>query len=219
MKKIIPFIFIMFFTLSSVSLGAETYYSPDQSLNTLKQGNLRFFSGKQLTPRRDKEQREGTAGAQQPKAVILACSDSRVPVVSIFDHGIGDVMVLRVPGNTAGQDVQLGIWYAVNKLQVPLVVVLGHSNCDVINDVARGELASLFPDITKSVSALKAEKKLDDMREYEFLQQLAIKNVQTSIDTILERQPGLAGLIADNRLRIVGAVYNLESGLVEWLDY
>lgn len=210
---------LIFFMLLQAGYSiAEPGDFPARVLYDLKQGNRRFYADKQIHPRQDKEQRIKSLPAQSPRAVVLACADSRVPVESVFDQGIGDLLVLRVPGNTAGRDVQIGVWFAVSKLNVPLVVVLGHSDCNAVNSVIHGEGHSLLPDIAKVFKQVVAGEGTSKLREYQ-LKRLVIKNnVVNSVNNLLETQPGLLELIASDQLQVVGAVYDLENGKVEWLD-
>ena len=214
------FILLFFFFFASPALCAGSFYTPAMSLDELKQGNLRFLGEKPLHPRQGREERrQSLPGGQHPKALIISCVDARVPVEVIFDQGIGDVSVLRVPGNTAGRDVQIGIRQAIGKLQVPLVVVLGHTDCESVNDVCAGESAELLPDIARVARKVKKEEPELAGREHAFRQRVVLRNVQNSIDEILDKQPGIAELIASNSLTVVGAVYDLESGRVTWMDY
>lgn len=101
-----------------------------QALEALKAGNMRFSSGEMLHPRSCEARREKTLNSQKPFATIIACSDSRVPVELLFDQGIGDLFVIRTAGNTVCSDVVMGsVDYAIDHLNTPLVVVLGHQNC------------------------------------------------------------------------------------------
>lgn len=217
MRKIL--FLLAFFLLAAPAWGAESFYTPAQSLNDLKRGNLRFLAGRQLHPRQDKEQRLSSVPGQHPKAVVVACVDARVPVEVLFDQGIGDLFVLRVPGNTAGRDVQVGIWYAITKLRTPLVVVLGHTDCEAINSVSAGEGEELLPAIAKVVRDTREEAAEQKLSKYRFRQLLVTRNVENSLKEILEKQPGIIELIGSMSLRVIGAVYDLENGRVEWLEY
>lgn len=173
-----------------------------------------------MHPRQSRDERmHSLTGGQNPKAVVLSCADARVPVEVLFDQGIGDLFVFRVPGNTAGRDVQVGIWHAISTLRVPLVVVLGHNDCQAINSVCAGEAETLLPDIAKVVRKLKSEEPELMARPSVFKRRVVLKNVQNSIDEILDKQPAMTELIATSRLMLVGALYDLESGKVEWLTH
>lgn len=219
MKKL-AFIALFFLLSASSAFCAAPFYTPAMSLSDLKTGNLRFLGEKQIHPRQGKMERQQSLPAgQNPKAVVLACADARVPVEVIFDQGIGDLFVFRVPGNTAGRDVQVGIWHAITSLQVPLVVVLGHTECEAVRTVCDGKAENLLPEIAKAVRQVKSETGDKELRPYTFRRLVTIKNVKNSIAEILNKQPGIAELISTSSLIVIGALYDLESGRVEWLEY
>lgn len=221
MKKNILVFFLVALFAAAPAFAGGAYYSPAQSLYDLKQGNLRFVGEKQLHPRQDKEKRrQSLPEGLHPKAVIVSCADARVPVEALFDQGIGDLFVFRIPGNTAGRDVQVGIWYALSKLDVPLIVVLGHNDCMAVNSVWEGETrADMLPDVYAAVQAAKAENQGKNLNENALKNEAVRKNVEYAIDMILEKQPGIAEMIVQDKVRVAGAIYNIESGRVEWLDY
>ncbi len=129
----------------------------------LMEGNRRFVSEKLEHPNHGEEARKGLLSGQNPFAVVLACADSRLPPVNIFDQGLGDVFVIRVAGNLLNDHVLGSIEYAVAHLHTPLVMVMGHAFCGAIGAVAQGvklsgHIASLTPSID---SALKRAEKLE----------------------------------------------------------
>ncbi|MDN3505957.1 MAG: carbonic anhydrase [Simkaniaceae bacterium] len=109
--------------------------SPDEALKRLLEGNRRYAQEKSIHPNRDQERRSATIKAQQPFAVILGCSDSRVPAEVLFDAGIGDLFVVRVAGNVLGPIELASIRLATTQLGVNFVFVLGHESCSAVNAV------------------------------------------------------------------------------------
>lgn len=195
--------------------------SPDAALKMLEEGNARFVSGKPEHPHQNKARRVETATqGQTPFATILACSDSRSPVELIFDQGLGDLFVVRVAGNVAGVDETASIEYAAEHLHTPLLVVMGHTKCGAVTAVVekaplKGSLLSLAAKIKPAVFRTQAAHR--DLKG-DALIALAIKaNVQQAMTDLLRRSRIVKNLVKSGNLQVVGAIYDLESGKVEWL--
>jgi carbonic anhydrase len=165
-------------------------------------------------------------GGQQPYAIILGCSDSRVPAEIIFDQGLGDLFVIRVAGNIVAPSQIGSVEFAAAKFDTPLVVVLGHSRCGAIEatldelrqPAARQSrnLRSIVNRVRPSVEALLATDLRDDP---EALAREAVRaNVRASVDQLRHGSEILEELVASRGLRIVGAEYSLETGLVDFHD-
>jgi carbonic anhydrase len=195
--------------------------SADEAARILKEGNGRYVDGKPQHPHQDRERRALAAGqGQHPLATVLTCSDSRVPPEIIFDQGLGDIFVIRVAGNVSATDEIGSIEYAVDHLATPLVVVLGHSQCGAVTAVV--EDAKLPPNIAALVAPIKpaAAKAREDNPEAakDVLLNAAIKaNVWQSIADMLGQSPIIREKVRDGRVRVVGALYGIDSGQVQWL--
>ncbi len=189
--------------------------TPGEALQRLIEGNKRYAAGNFLHPDQDPARRIELAEAQHPFAVILSCSDSRVPPEIIFDQGLGDLYVIRVAGHVADEIVLGSIEHAVEYLGVPLVMVLGHKNCGAVNATvqghdAGGHFASLIKAIRPAVDKVK--------RQPTALLENAIRaNVQMVAAQIRVSQPVLAKRVLEDALRVVGAYYDLNSGAVSIL--
>ncbi len=186
----------------------------EQSLKKLVDGNKRYVIGKAVNPDRDKKRREEIAKAQHPFVVILTCSDSRVSPEVIFDQGLGDIFEIRNAGNLV-DDVVLGsIEYAVEHLQVPLVVVLGHERCGAVSAaVAGGEVPGHISSITEILknSVEKAKSQKGDTVD------IAVnENIDEMVKKILEDKPIMEELIKEGKVKVVGAYYDLDSGEVKF---
>ncbi len=211
-KHILSALAILLFALP-LAVSALSF---DDALKLLKDGNARYTANGQHA-----QKREVTARAQKPIAAILACADSRVPVETLFDHGIGDIFVVRVAGNIATDSSVVGsLEYAIGNLHVPLLVIMGHSQCGAVKaavDNARvsGALAdiqnSIYPVVCR-VRAMHPELKGEAL----FNKTIAENAVQAEAD-LLAKSPALCRLARDHRVRIVTAVYDIESGRVAWL--
>jgi carbonic anhydrase len=186
------------------------------ALNRLKEGNQRYASGKTSAPRRGKDQRTLVAKAQLPFAIIVGCADSRVPPEILFDQGLGDLFVIRVAGNVL-DDPSLGsIEYAVEHLGSRLIVVLGHERCGAVDAACKGgnpgaHVGSLVQAIRPAVEAARRHKG-------DNLLAAAVKaNVQRVVDQLKGSWPVLAPEVREGKISVIGGVYDLESGLVDFL--
>jgi carbonic anhydrase len=184
----------------------------------LVEGNQRYAAGKHL--RLDHStRREVTSKGQNPFAIVLGCSDSRVPPEVVFDQGLGDVFTVRVAGNIA-DDVALGsMEYAVSHFATPLLVVLGHEKCGAVAatvDVAKSgqmpgpHIASLVTAITPAVDASKS-------LPGDPVENAIHANIQRVVDGLKSSQPVLAAAVSAGKLQIVGAEYHLATGRVTFL--
>lgn len=201
-----------------------TALSPPESRNELEAGNLRFRTGKSLHPRQDTRRRLETARqGQAPIAGIVACSDSREAVELLFDQGLGDLFVVRVAGNTTGEAVLGSVEYAVEHLRVPLLVVLGHTECGAVSSVwqggeLHGNLAGLFAPLVPVVQRVRSENPAGGAKDERELKRLvAIENVRQGLAAILKENPEMGKGVAEGKLLLLGALYDIESGEVAWL--
>ncbi|RMF98786.1 MAG: HAMP domain-containing protein, partial [Planctomycetota bacterium] len=195
--------------------------TPEQAIQELHRGNARYVKGKMKHPRLDAQRREETAKeGQHPFATIIACSDSRVPVESIFDQGIGDIFVVRVAGNVCDVDEVGSIEYGIDHLGTPVLVVLGHTQCGAVTAVAtnaevHGNIPELVDNIIPAVE--KAAETHPDVHGKELVPYAVEENVRQSIAELFRRSEAARNLVEAGKLKVVGAVYDLESGEVQWL--
>jgi carbonic anhydrase len=195
--------------------------SPDAALQRLNTGNLRFRNGRPGHPHSSRSWavRQSQLG-QHPFAIILCCADSRVAPEIIFDQGLGNLFVVRVAGNVAQDDEIGSIEYAAAHFQVPLCVVLGHSDCGAIRAVLDHE--ALPPEaehlVAPIVPAVETTRGRFPLASGRLLIEESVKsNVLTSCKAIGRPDTALGRLIADGHFRVEGAVYDLVSGRVSWL--
>jgi carbonic anhydrase len=192
-----------------------TAVSAEQALQKLKDGNERF--AKDMLERKDvgATRRAALAKGQKPFAVILCCADSRVTPEIIFNQGLGDVFVLRVAGNIADPFVRGSIEYAVGELETPLVVVLGHGSCGAVSAALTNK--EIPGDLGKLIREIDVGADLPPERAKAL--QLAIKNNVVHHTALLtQRSEALKEAAARGQVRIVGGVYELSSGKVQWLE-
>jgi carbonic anhydrase len=194
--------------------------TPDQVLNQFKEGNKRFHSGTE-TRRNHSEQVRKSAPGQYPKAMVLSCLDSRVPVEDVFDQGIGDVFVGRVAGNFVNEDLLGSMEFACKVAGAKLILVMGHQHCGAIkgaiDDVKLGNITAMLAKIKPAVAASQdfaGEKKSTNT---EFVKRVAINNVKHTLGQIREKSPILKEMEDKGQIKIVGAFYRLTDGTLEFI--
>lgn len=190
--------------------------SPDAVLKELVAGNGRFVAGKATHLRENAARRKELAKGQAPRAVVLGCSDSRVPPEILFDEGLGDLFVVRVAGNVA-DPVNLGsVEYAAEHLGTPLVLVLGHHACGAVKATAEaggkaeGNLGAIVSELAPAVEQAKGSPGKEGL-----VNDAVHANVRLVAAALTARSPVLAKLVEEGKLKIATAVYDLESGKVE----
>ena len=195
--------------------------TPNSVLQDLLEGNKRYTSNS-LTGSDVNSLVKQTIGGQFPKAVILSCIDSRVPVEMVFDQTIGDVFVARVAGNFENVDILGSMEYSCKVAGSKLVFVLGHESCGAVkaacDGVELGNITALLSNITPAVklSADQVEGVADSSNN-EFVAKTVENNVKLTIERIREKSPILAQMEKDEDIAIVGGVYSLQTGKVTML--
>lgn len=195
---------------------AETPKS-DGAKQLLTEGNRRFVSGDlSLKDMGVKRRKELSTKGQKPFAVIVCCSDSRVPPELLFDQALGDLFVVRVAGNVVDPVAVGSVEYAVEHLNTPLVVVMGHEKCGAVKAAvdggeAPGSIGSILCKIKPSVLKAKASGAAGD----QLYEKTADENIKSTIED-LKKSPVISHFIKDGKAAIVGAKYHLESGEVSF---
>lgn len=192
--------------------------TPDDVIAMMKRGNERFRAGKLQTHDYLAQKRASVKG-QYPAAVILSCMDSRAPAEIILDAGIGDTFNARVAGNIVNDDLLGSLEYACAVAGSKVVLVMGHTSCGAIKgaiDGAKlGNLTGLLDKIKPAVDATKFDGERTSKNDA-FVDAVAATNVRQAIDEIRHRSDVLAGLEKDGKIKIVGAMYHLVGGEVEF---
>jgi carbonic anhydrase len=198
--------------------GAASSIDPNQVLERLLKGNARFVDGTAVHPHQDKETRIKTAyEGQKPLVSILSCSDSRVPLEEIFDVGVGDLFVIRVAGNIADRSQIGSLEYGAGHLGTPLLMVIGHTKCGAVTAVVRGDkvggnIVSLVDNIVPAVQAARAQFK--DASEDELITNAVKANIWQSIEDILKYSREIRDLVKEGKIKVVGALYDIETGKI-----
>ncbi|KAB2653194.1 MAG: carbonic anhydrase [Verrucomicrobia bacterium] len=205
---------------SSAAAGSEklTRMLQVSTLSLLKEGNVRFVEGKSIHPNQEISRRaELAAAGQEPSATILACSDSREPVELIFDRGAGDLFVVRVEGNVAGLSELATMEYGVVHLGTPLLIVMGHSECGAVTAAVKGaELRGHLPSLISLIKPA-AEKAKNRGTEEECVPRAIELNVWQQVENIFAKSALIREFAAAGKVQIVGAVYDIATGKVQWL--
>jgi len=199
-----------------------------EALQQLKEGNQRFVHSrlrkvKDLTNR---DRRSEVIDVREPFAIVLGCSDARVPLEIVFDHGLGHLFVIRVAGNIVAPSQMGSIEFAAERFGTRLVVVLGHSKCGAIkatveqletpDEIHSPNLASIIDRIRPSVEPLFATG--SDRDHDELLHDAMLANVRASVDQLRHGSAILENLVQNHDLQIIGAEYSIETGQVDFLD-
>lgn len=194
--------------------------TPDMVIQSFKEGNGRFMRN-DLTTRNHSEQVRKSTNAQYPKAIVLSCVDSRVPVEDVFDRGIGDVFVARVAGNFVNEDILGSMEFACKVSGSKLILVLGHGHCGAVKAAVDGvELGNITPMLSKIKPAVEATEYEGDRssKNEAFVHEVCENNVHHAMAQIRERSPILKEMEDNEEIKIVGAVYDMDNGKVSFLN-
>ena len=195
--------------------------TPAEVLEKLKRGNERFASGKP-EPRDMLHDQRTTAAGQYPKAVILSCIDSRAPAEFIFDAGLGDLFNARIAGNIADEDQVGSIEFACKVAGAKLIVVMGHTSCGAIkgacDNVQLGNLTGLLNKMKPAVAAVQNVPGERNSKNMAFVEAVSEANVRLMVDRIRELSPILRDMEKEGKIQVVGCMYNLDTGRVEFLS-
>ncbi len=196
---------------------------PQHALQYLREGNLRFAHNLKAN-RNLLQQANETRDGQWPFATILSCIDSRTSAELIFDQGLGDVFSIRVAGNVVNTDILASMEFACSVAGSKLLVVLGHTSCGAVKGACdRVEMGNLTELLAKIQPAIYQERTVQDVEQRnsknaEFVEKVARINVQRSVKAVIERSFILEQLVEEQKIGVIGATHNLETGLVEFYE-
>lgn len=199
----------------------QAVMTPKSSLQHLKDGNIRFQNNLRAN-RNLIEQVKDTSKGQFPFATILSCIDSRVSPELIFDQGLGDIFSVRIAGNFINTDILGSMEFACKLAKTKLIVVLGHTACGAIkgacDDVKLGNLTDLLTKIKPAVEAVIEPKNINlrNSSNLEFVNNVAVKNIQHTISQIIEKSDVLAEMQSNGDIEIIGAMYDVNTGKVNF---
>ena len=201
--------------------ASQSAMTPAQALDELKAGNARFVAGNPL--HRDfPAQVAATASGQYPFAVVLSCLDSRQPIEIVLDQGVGDIFSARVAGNVLNDDILGSMEFACKASGSKLIAVIGHSNCGAIkgavDDVQLGNLTGLLTKIKPAIDAVPADVQPRTSKNYQFVDEVSEENVKLVMKEIPERSPILREMLDKGEIKLVGGMYDLKTGKVQFYD-
>jgi len=197
--------------------------TPQKSLQFLKEGNLRFQNNLKAN-RNLLEQVNDTSEGQFPFATILSCIDSRVSAELVFDQGLGDIFSVRIAGNFVNEDILGSMEFACKLAGTKLIVVLGHTSCGAVkgacDDAKMGNLTKLISKIKPAVEAVSEPKNASERNSsnLEFVDNVAKKNVYLTIDRIHQESPILSEMEKNGEIMIIGAMYDINTGAVDFFE-
>ena len=185
----------------------------EKIINRLKEGNKQFVKDRLSQENIDKSTRKSLVKGQDPFAIILSCADSRVIPELIFDTGLGELFVVRVAGNVANTSSIASMEYSVANLKTQVLIVLGHQNCGAVTAAVKGgdngyNLNHLLAHILPALDATSDDASVDEVIR---------KNAKLTVKELTKRSDIIASAVESEKLKIVPAYYNLETGLVEFL--
>ena len=206
-----------------ITAEEQSKLTPDAVIEILKKGNQEFANNS-LTVKNSMERVRNAAGGQYPKAVVLSCLDSRVPAEDIFHRGIGDIFVARVAGNIINTDILGCMEFACKVSGAKLVIVLGHGNCSAImsaiDNLELGHFTGLLnrikPAVNQSKENFSGEAKSSNPA---FVETVCHANVELMVNEIRSNSPILKKMEENGEIKIVGAVYDMRSGRVEFFPH
>ena len=197
--------------------------SPEDIINLLKKGNRDFYMDSLTVLNNSQRVRDAISG-QYPLAAVLSCSDSRVPVEDIFHMGIGDLFVARVAGNVVNEDIIGSLEYSCEVLGSKVIVVLGHEYCgaikSAIQDVKMGNITEVLNKIQPAVKLASENFEGDkSVKNPLFVESVCDENVHLSIDNIRKNSEILRGLEKEGKLKMIGGVYDIKTGKVDFFNF
>jgi carbonic anhydrase len=196
--------------------------TPDDVIKSLKEGNKRFTGGS-LTMRDHSKQIRDAVTGQFPKAVVLSCVDSRVPIEDVFDKGIGDMFVARVAGNIVNEDILGSMEFSCKVSGAKLVLVLGHEYCGAIkgaiDNVELGNLTALLKKIRPAVdSCCEHYPGAKTSKNPEFVDLVVRENVKITVENVRQQSSILREMEAAGEIKIIGAYYDMDNGEVTFYE-
>lgn len=219
-------VLILLFTLAPIAALASSEaahpVSPEQAVQMLSEGNLRFALGQPAHPNTSFSRRLlTTTDGQAPFATVIACSDSRVPVEILFDQGVGDLFVIKVAGNVADTDEIGSAEYGVDHLGTPVLMVLGHTYCGAVTAVTTGaEVHGSIPLLVDNIvpAVEKAKHEHPDAEQAELINAAIEANVWQAVDDIMTKSHAIAERAAAGKVVVVGAIYDILTGKVRIIE-
>ncbi|HEV8272044.1 MAG TPA: carbonic anhydrase family protein [Chitinophagaceae bacterium] len=200
---------------------SQSTMTPSMAMEILKDGNKRFVSNLKFN-RNLLQQVNETCDGQWPFAIVLSCIDSRTSAELIFDQGLGDIFSVRIAGNIVNEDILGSMEFACKIAGSKFIVVLGHTKCGAVkgacDHVEMGNLTTLLSKLQPAVDEETVTKSDRNSKNSEFVENVATINVRRIVNEVLQRSPILNEMIRSGEIGICGAMYNVETGVVDFYD-
>ena len=207
--------------MKTLTQELQSAITPVMALKLLQDGNKRFENNLKVN-RNLLQQANETSGSQHPFAVILSCIESRTSVELIFDQGLGDVFSVRIAGNVINEDILGSMEYACKVVGAKIIVVLGHTQCGAIrgacDHVEMGNLTALLNKIQPAIYEENSETENRNASNYIFVEKVASIHIKRTLHAILDRSPILKEMIETGTIGIIGAKYDVATGVVDFYD-
>jgi carbonic anhydrase len=207
--------------MKTLTKELQALITPRIALNLLQEGNKRFVSNLKIN-RNLLQQVNETSDGQHPFAVILSCIDSRTSAELIFDQGLGDIFSIRIAGNIINEDILGSMEFACKVAGAKIIVVLGHTKCGAVkgacDHVEMGNLTALLAKLQPAVYQEKTETTNRNSGNGDFVEKVAMINVRRTVHAIMERSPILKEMIQNGEIGIVGGMYEVGSGAVDFYE-
>jgi len=200
---------------------SQSTMTPSMAMEILKDGNKRFVSNLKFN-RNLLQQVNETCDGQWPFAIVLSCIDSRTSAELIFDQGLGDIFSVRIAGNVVNEDILGSMEFACKIAGSKFIVVLGHTKCGAVkgacDHVEMGNLTTLLSKLQPAVDEETVTKSDRNSKNSEFVENVATINVRRIVNEVMQRSPILNEMIQSGEIGICGAMYNVETGVVDFYD-
>ncbi|WP_240622610.1 carbonic anhydrase family protein [Flavobacterium crocinum] len=203
-----------------LTAAEQSALTPDAVITALKEGNKRFTNNN-LTLRDHSSMVRNAIEGQFPKAVVLSCLDSRIPVEDVFDRGIGDIFVARVAGNFSNTDILGSLEFGCKVSGAKVILVLGHESCGAvkgaIDNVQLGNITPMLANIKPAIGRVKDFKGEKNSKNQDFVEAVSKENVLNTIENIKAKSSILKEMQDKGEIKIIGGYYDLHTGVVEFL--
>lgn len=207
--------------MRTLTKDLQNQLTPEGAIELLKEGNKRFVNNLKIN-RNLLQQVNETSNGQYPFAFILSCIDSRTSSELIFDQGLGDIFSCRIAGNILNEDILGSMEFACHVAGSKVIVVLGHTKCGAIkgacDEVKMGNLTSLLAKFQPAIHAETATRDERTSANPVFVENVASLNVRITLKEIVKRSEIIAGLVKQGKIALIGGMYNVETGRVEFFD-
>jgi carbonic anhydrase len=224
-KTALLFTLLLSFSSAQATVNTQPNNNANQTssqvLADLKAGNQRFLNNQQIHRDYLKEIRETSVG-QYPETAVLNCMDSRNIPELTFDQGIGEIFAVRIAGNIVNDDILGSLEYATAVVHARLIVVMGHTSCGAVHGACKnaelGFLTALLAKIQPAIREAKETMPNATCQDPKFIDEIARRNVQRMVQEIPQRSSVIADLIAKNKVKIIGAMYDISTGKATFLE-